>query len=92
LTYRDTFATFEVVSALKVKVFETILNVLDEVTLQTKYVPFAVQPGAFTCKFEVASVMGVPGRIPCAFDVKTWMFEPPSVVRLENWRFMFPLL
>ena len=55
---------------LNVRVFETILNVLEELTLHTKYVPFAVPP-LVEVKFEVMSVMGVPARIPCAFDVKT---------------------
>jgi len=59
-----------VVPDLNVRVFETILNVLEELTLHTKYVPFAVHP-LFEVKFEVMSVMGVPERIPCAFDVKT---------------------
>jgi len=58
-----------VVPDLNVRVFETILNVLEELTLHTKYVPFAVHP--LEVKFEVMSVMGVPARIPCAFDVKT---------------------
>jgi hypothetical protein len=58
-----TFATFEVVNEVNVRVFETILKVFDALTLHTKYVPFAVHP-LVEVKFELTSVMGVPERIP----------------------------
>jgi hypothetical protein len=54
---------------VNVKVLATILNVFEELTLHTMYVPFEVHP--FVATMFDSTVTGLPGRIPCALLVNT---------------------
>ena len=51
-------------TAVNVMVFAEILNVFDEVILETKNTPFAVNVGPFAPRKVVCKVMGVPAIIP----------------------------
>jgi hypothetical protein len=77
------------VHEVNVRVFATILNVLEELTLHTIYVPFAVHP--FVEPMLDSTVMGLPGRIPWALLVETWMLLP-FVTRLVYTIFIVPEL